>query len=139
MSLSGCGDLKCEALGALSELDYRMEFEVDQNDIPVFNAALKSYLVREGFTYQMGKDENYVSPPDSSGHQIKFTYFQTVGCNLESVIWSDNVMSERSFYVTIHRTYFGSAKQSARRANEIKAILGSAGGTPIRVTITKIA
>jgi hypothetical protein len=135
---SGCGNTskflaKCETLGATGRLDYTLVFDVDHRDMVDFNNAVMSYFKKQGLTYGSGVNDSYLSPPDTKGQQIRFTNFNTVGCTYRSLIWSDNVISERQFIVTISRTIFGNAEASARHARELSEIGRSVSKKPVKI------
>ena len=143
VSTSGCDETgtfhaKCDTLALTTELDYRLEFDVDPDDISNFNNAFVAYLKKEGFTYQTERDTTYLSLPDKHGKQTEFVNIYTMGCNLPSIISSNNVTTERRFIVTIHSSVFGNSKISTRIAKDLKMIITSEAKKPIKITMTKV-
>ncbi|HEV2817650.1 MAG TPA: hypothetical protein VGW40_10585 [Allosphingosinicella sp.] len=90
-----------------------------------FNDALVSYLQNAGFTYQTSEDPGYRSPPDSNGVQTQFLNIKTIGCTPRAIVWSENVVSEDAFMITVHRTQNGTKASADGIASDLQRILAN--------------
>ena len=126
-SLGSCsGNLmmhaKCEPLMMQSVLQYRLIFNVPASQKRRFVTKLNEYLFRNGYDFETSEDTNYLSPPDRSGVMTRFTNVKTIGCTYRSIIWSENVVRENQFIVTVHRAILGSREDAARTALELRLL-----------------
>lgn len=117
---------KCDTLALTSNLERRLEFQVSLAEMPRFNDSLVSYLRDSGFTYETSENADYLSPPDARGNQIRFLNVKTIGCTSDHIVWSENVIREDTFIITIHRTPFGSTASASRIASDLERILSGA-------------
>ena len=112
--------LKCDTLAITSNVQEQLTFKVPRDKIYSFNDVIISYFINNGFSFQSSENPNYISPPDDSGKQNIFLNVKTIGCNYQTVVWSENVISESSVLVTIHKTWLGGNKSTARVASELR-------------------
>lgn len=114
---------KCDTLALASDLEARLEIRVPRSQIEAFNDRLVSYLNDSGYTFETSHSADYLSPPDAEGRQTRFHNFKTIGCTYRSIIWSENVISEEQFTITVHKTAFGSKISAGDVASDLERLL----------------
>ena len=128
IALSGCSEAskfhtKCDSLAVTSRLEKRLNVIVPKYELVEFNNRLVLYLRQEGYTLETSQDSNYLSPPRQSGKQEIFRNIKTIGCNYETIIWSENVDREDQVLITVHSTIFGNSKSSEAAASDLKRLV----------------
>jgi hypothetical protein len=114
---------KCDTLALTSSIEERLTFQVPPAQLTRFNEALVGYLGREGYSFQTSQIIDYLSPPDAAGNMKRYRNVKTIGCTYRTFVWSENVISETSVSITVHKTWLGSKASAARVASDLRALL----------------
>ena len=118
---------KCDLLAAGSDLERRLEIDIPKSRRLDFNDQLVRYLANGEYTFQTSQDANYLSPPDAEGRQARFRNIKTIGCTFSTVVWSENVLNENQFTLTVHSTAFGSKAKADETASDLKELASTFG------------
>lgn len=112
--------VKCDSLAAISNVQEQLNFKVPKNKSREFNDVILLYFQKNRFSFQSSQNPDYLTPPDETGKQTTFLNVKTIGCNFQTIVWSENVVNEADVLVTVHRTWLGNKKSSALVASELR-------------------